>query len=275
MKKNPAPDVSSCSPHELEVHPDLVNFPGLSDDQLAALTLSVKERGIQEPLTIDVHGRVYDGRARLQIAKALELFTVPFVTRDETDVLAYAIESAVNRRQLTRSAVAFLLFEQHPDLATVNGRKGGRPSTYKKTGPEGPVLNSYTALGARYRIKKEYFLLLAEMFNEASEDEWSELRHAILFEEASIPRQYAGFKTGLKPGNKRGAVIYASVNEQGLLDGILPRAFSSIREGFSRWNTHEINSKAKAAIEKEWAELLDEAPPELLRIAKRKAAQNG
>lgn len=275
--KNQLSEVRQISPEELTVHPALEDFPGLSDDQLAALTISVKERGIQTPLICDEENQVYDGRALLGIAKALELESVPVIVRPEADVVAFAIESAVNRRQLTKSGIAFLLFEQHPELAATRGsRQGGRP---KKTDTivsvSGKALadrhETFRQMGARYRVPQPYFSNLAEMKEGSSEEEWDELRRLVLYEEASIPRQFAGFCTTQKPGVKRGAVIYGWVNEQGILEGIIPRSFASIRQGFSMWGD-AIDSRAKHEIEKQWAELLDAAPPELRKIAKRKAA---
>jgi hypothetical protein len=268
---NHPPAADFCSPESLSVHPDLTNFPPLSDDRIAALNKSIKEHGVQEPLICDQHRQVYSGRARLQIALALELSAIPIIIRPEANVLMFAIENAVNRRQLTCSGIAFLLFEHQPELASRRG-KAGRPNKCSTVEHLSASHESYRQIGARYRVHPSYFGYLAEMKAGSSDEEWAQLRHLILHEEASIPRQYAGFSTGLKAGSKRGPVVYASVNEQGVLDGILPRAFSSIREGFLRWSNHEIDSKAKAAVEREWAQLLDEAPPELLRIAQRKAA---
>jgi hypothetical protein len=48
-----------------------------------------------------------------------------------------------------------------------------------------------------------------------------------------------------------------------------------VREGFTRWRDGQIDSKSKAALEKEWAVLLEEAPPELIKIAERKAQKAG
>ena len=264
---------SYLPPANLTLHPALADFPGLSDDQLAALTISVKAHGIQGRIVCNEEHQVYDGRALLQIAQALELPVVPVEVREEKDVLRYAIESAVNRRQLTRSAVAFLLFENHPELSSTRN-KGGRAKNWPPKGPvSGQDLNSYRDLAVRYRVKRDYFTLLLEMMAGMTPEEWAELRRMVLFEEASIPRQYAGFKTGQPAGSQRGAVIYAAVDEQGVLEGILPRAFSSLRQGFARWGTNDIGTDAKAAIEKEWESLLDDAPAELLKIAARKGAR--
>ena len=263
-------DVLHLPTHSLTIHPDIEAFPGHSDDQLAALDLSVKAQGILVPLIADEEYRVYAGRARLAIAMATEMPEVPVIIRREANILGYAIEDAINRRQLTRSAIALVLFEQHPELALFRN-KGGRPS--KKPVVE-PQVSSFAALAHRYRVPRDYLSHLLSMHTGMSAEEWAELRRVVLFEEASVPRQFAGFSTGLPVGSSRGAVIYAAVDAQGLLEGILPRAFSSIRQGFARWGS-EIDSKAKAAVEKEWADLLDAAPPELIKIAKRKAAQNG
>ncbi len=275
-------ELRHVSPSSLTVHPALEGFPSLPADQLVVLHNSIEARGIMKPLVCTHDHQVYSGRARLHCAMVLELATVPVMIREESDVLGYAIESRIARGQLTKSGIVLLLFEQHPELAQSRGARAGR----KKNCPLNGQLNvspsngeqianrheSFRSLGARYQVPRQYFEQLAEMRAEATAEEWTELRRVILEEEASIPRQYAGFKTGRPAGSARGAVIYAHVDEQGLLAGILPRAFSSIRQGFSQWAAGAIDSRAKAAVEKEWSALLDEAPAELLRIAKRKAA---
>ncbi len=259
------------SPDQLTVHPDVLNLPGLSDDELAALQQSILEHGVRVPLLVDDHHRVYDGRARLAAALASDKAAVPIVVRREDNVFMAALEGSILRRQLSRSAIAFLLFEQHPDLAA-KSNKGGRPKKLVATRPvSGQELASFRDLAARYRVRRDQFVLLAEMREGMTPDEWAQLRHVVLFEEASIPRQYAGFKSGQPAGSNRGPVVYALVNEQGELEGILPRALSSVRQAFSRWSTGGIDTKSKAAIEKEWSDLLDEAPRELLTIAMRKA----
>jgi hypothetical protein len=255
----------------LTVHPALDGFPSLSPEQLLVLQGSIERCGITDPLIMTPDREVYSGRSRLHCAKILELANVPVIMRPEKDVIGYAIENRIARGQLTKSGIVMVLFEQHPDLA--KAPKMGRPNKCSSGEHLSKQHDSFRSLGARYQVPYQYFSLLGEMRQDATEEEWQELRKVILEEEASIPRQYAGFKTGLKPGTKRGAVIYASVDEQGYLEGILPRAFSSIREGFSRWET-EIDSKSKAAVEKQWGELLDVAPPQLLRMAKRKAVES-
>jgi len=282
MKTATPTEVAYLSPLVLTFHAGLEDFPELPADQMDALTESVKEKGILEPLFCTPDNECYGGRAKLRIAQALDIPEVPVIIREETDVLGYAIETAVARRQLSKSGIALVIFEQHPELAATKGAKAGRPKTvipHNNTSvspsKSGEVLakrhESFRQLGARYKVPHYYFSLLGEMRDGMTGEEWTELRRVILEEEASIPRQFAGYKTGRPAGSSRGPVVYAFLSEQGLLEGILPRAFSSLREGFSRWDT-EIDSKSKAAVEKEWGELLDAAPPELLRIAKRKAA---
>jgi hypothetical protein len=266
-------DIIQVSPQSLTLHPALANFPGLSDDQHAALENSVKVFGILTPLVADAERRVYDGRTRLRIAQVLELPSIPVAIRPEPDVLAVAIESAVARRQLTRSGIAFLLFEQHPQLVKERN-KGGRPKKLAGIQPvSGQELGSYRDLALRYRVPREHFGYLAEMHAGMEAEQWAELRRLVLFEEASIPRQYAGFRTGQPAGAQRGAVIYAALNAQGELDGILPRAFASLRNGWEKWR--DVPTDAKAAVEKEWELLLEDAPEELLKIAARKGARRG
>jgi len=269
-------EIVNLSTGDLTLHPKIEGFPALSSDQFKVLHASIEKKGILEPLLCTPDYEVYSGRARLRVALSLGLPTVPVVVREEKDVLGFMIESRIARGQLTKSGIVLVLFEQHPALA-LKPNQGGRPTRQKipviKSPVSGQAISSFTQLSERYRVPREYFFHLTEMFQEATAEEWLELRRLILEEEASIPRQYAGFKTGRPAGSKRGAVIYGWVNEQGILEGIFPRSFASILQGFSSWND-AIDTRAKVEIEKQWGELLDAAPPELQRIAKRKAAQS-
>jgi hypothetical protein len=192
MKHDPqSPEVIYLSPDLLTVHPALADFPGLSDDQIAALENSIKEFGVLVPLVLTDDNQVIDGRAKLHIAVQLELPSVPVIYRAESDPLAYAIESAVNRRQLSRSAIAFVLFEQHPELAAQHGAKAGRP---KKSAQVAPISEpaSFTTLSKRYQVDRKDFTRLLEMRAAMSEEEWTGLRHVVLFEEVPLGRAYAG-----------------------------------------------------------------------------------
>jgi hypothetical protein len=263
---------TSIAPTALSVHPAVAKFPYLGEDEIAALTISIKQYGVLTPLICDEERRVYDGRARMAIAESLGLTAIPVIVREEKDPLAFAIESRVNRGQLTRSAIALVLFEQHPELATSKNR-GGRPKKNCSSGEQlSATHDSYRQLGIRYRVPYQYFSALAEMHAGMSEEDWAHLRHVVLYEEASIPRQFTGFLSGQPAGSQRGAVIYAALID-GELKGILPKAFSSLRNGFENWNG--VPTDAKAAIEREWEGLLEGAPAELLKIAVKKGGRRG
>jgi hypothetical protein len=257
----------------LDFHPALKDFPRLTEAERIVLTASVERNGIQIPLIITEENKVIDGRERLEIARALELDDVPVSVvnmKTDAEVRAFAFENRVTAPNMTRSRKVLFILELHPDLAMSGGGRAGRPKKLENGSPiSGDIVNSFRQLAERYKVPREYFDQLAEMRREATADEWKRIELAICNDGVPISRLYPGFKTGLKAGSRRGAVIYAGMI-QGTLVGILPRAFSSIREGFSRWAKGEFDSAAKVAIEHEWAAILDEAPLELQRIAKKK-----
>jgi hypothetical protein len=298
MSAAQSPEIDFVSPEQLVAHPDLADFPGLSDDQLAALTISVKERGIQAPLVVDDEHQVFDGRARLAIALALNLPSVPVIYRPEKDVLAFAIESAVNRRQLTRPAIAFLLFEQHPELAASRGAKAGRPKKSaqfapisekagrpkksaqfapisekagrpKKSAQFAPISEpeSFTSLSLLYRVERKDFTRLLAMKMSMLDEEWAALRHAVLYEEKSIATQYAGWSgaRGHLVGGV-GSVKIFGVTANGQLDlnlGLFPRTVASLRTCWSGW---EKNALLHTPMIEQWEKVLEDLPDDLAKV---------
>lgn len=79
-------------------------MPPLPDDDLAALTADITERGIVVPVVVDQHGRILDGHHRAQIATDLGI-KFPTEIRevaDDAEALSIAFALNVHRRHLTR-----------------------------------------------------------------------------------------------------------------------------------------------------------------------------
>jgi hypothetical protein len=207
------PNVSRCHHNDtgaveqveiskLRVHPAIVDFPTLSEgsfteangtrkylgdfDRLKA-DIKAKDGRILVPLLADVENRIVDGRHRFRIAKELDLSTVP-VVRVNGDAIEIALASALTKRQVTKSGIALILFEHHPDL-----QMGGRERS--KSALQGESADvTFASLAQRYGIPRQYFSGLAAMAEEFSDKQWSEARDLILFQEYSIAQAYKGVK---------------------------------------------------------------------------------
>jgi ParB-like chromosome segregation protein Spo0J len=90
-----------------EIHPVADLFPMLAADELAELSADINERGLLQPVVLDVSGRVLDGRNRLA-ACALAGVEPEFVTYDGPDPDGYALAVNIARRHLTSGARAII-----------------------------------------------------------------------------------------------------------------------------------------------------------------------
>lgn len=229
----------------LDVHDDVADFPELSQEQYAALKASIEKRGILQPIVI-AKLKVVDGRHRLRIAKELGLATVPVIESVDVAPLDYALESAIAGRQLTKSAIVLILWEKHPALAEDRGARmkaGKRPSD-SITGSE---------LAARYRVPREYFSLIAAVWDSTTEAGWQKARTAILEDEISLPRIRAGAAgAAATSGSKKNATNYFSTCRTGLV---------SIREAFKNWKKVPLDKRTE--IKKLWDELHENVPGDL------------
>lgn len=89
-------------------HPIADLFPMLDEEDLADLVASIAERGLEQPIVVDNHGRVLDGRNRL--AACEQAGVKPTVTRyggDDPD--GYAVTVNVSRRSLTKGQKAMIV----------------------------------------------------------------------------------------------------------------------------------------------------------------------
>jgi hypothetical protein len=258
---------------ELTVHPALAGFPDLTRPQYESLCQSIHSEGILTPLIVDTYGQVYDGRHRLRAALDLRLERVPVVIRPITpeQVISYAIESAVVGRNLSVGAIAFILFEKHPEIVKQRGktgRKKGSSRGEKEIAQNCAISEddeTMSQLADHYRIDRRYFSWLAKMQEESSPEEWDVIRQKIVVDEIPISSLYRGWGyTHSISGqeHRRSEPTYAALTDKGRPSGLIFKSFTTLSQGFRRWE--HIPLQAKAAVEKEWSELLTTVPDELL-----------
>jgi N6-adenosine-specific RNA methylase IME4 len=87
------------------------HVPPLPPPERQALRADIERRGILQPLEINQHGTVLNGRERLLIATELQLQAVPVRVVTPTDEVEHVILAALHRRHLTASQRAALALE--------------------------------------------------------------------------------------------------------------------------------------------------------------------
>ena len=99
-------------PAELSIHPLAKLMPEWpkDDPRFAALVEDVRERGIDHPLLIDREGRVVNGKMIFRAAKQLQLDHVPCKLVADDQIPATLINSLVQRKHFTKSALAYLTY---------------------------------------------------------------------------------------------------------------------------------------------------------------------
>lgn len=268
-----------------EEHPALKGFPMASHDVAEVLRQSIREHGLLEPLKVcrengesrkqkaesgDLEVEkwfVVDGRNRLAALKALGIEDAPALVV-EADPVEYALETAIARRQLTKSGVVLLLFERHPELAE---RKGKRETPGQKhsiggrfTGVErfntGEEETTFRKLAEKFGVDVSYFSILAKIAEKATPEEWEIVRAAVLYDEVSIPRIHAGLgglRSGVDGNGKRKPVNHELV---------FSRSVTSFENTWAAWGKLKPTSKVEMA-ERWKACLAGEQTPEEIRHA--------
>lgn len=253
--------LSFQDPTLLEIHPALDGFPELPPEKYEALKASIAEKGILTPLSAMMHEgvlKVVAGRNRRRIAEELHLEAVPVISRNGIAPLDFALEEAVVGRQLTKSGVAFMLFEKHPSLAKEAAARmaGGRPKITGQPLTGSPVSSenpSYGTLSDRYKIPKDYLIKMGKLRREVSEEDWALIRKAILEDEYCITRIFAG-QAGREAtkGGAKAPVDYA---------GLCKRSLVSIKSSFENWKT--IPFEERAELVSLWEEISNLIPEDL------------
>ena len=105
----PQPPAGRRPPSDLQPHPHADVIPGLTGQELAALHADITAHGLRVPLEITADGLVLDGRARLQIARQLNLAQLPVVVIDPAEPVAHMLRAALHRQHLARTHVLISL----------------------------------------------------------------------------------------------------------------------------------------------------------------------
>jgi hypothetical protein len=230
-------------------HTVLENIPRLAPDQLNALEESIKTHGLMDPITVVAdpeHEGAYliiDGRHRFQVLRKTGQ-PIPCIVEDGIDPLTLAIEKAIQGRQLTKSGVVLMLFLNHPELTADRAkRRGGRPSN-KAEMETGEKFTSFRSLAEKYHVPYEYFVHLADVWDEADDDVRELIKQKIFVEEVCMARlaSMLGGAIATK-GKRRADPNYAQIGAS---------ALTTVRRAFEGWEKIKWNPKDKRQS-REWA----------------------
>ena len=108
-----------------EIHPLALEYPALSDDDLGSMSADIAANGQHDPIICDQHGRLIDGRNRLEACRRAEAEPV-FVTRefaDEDEIAAFILSVNVEKRSLSNGQKAMF---RACDLVRQKSRVAGR-----------------------------------------------------------------------------------------------------------------------------------------------------
>lgn len=124
----------------LPVHPVADLFPMLAEDELQELADDIKERGLLQPIVLDMQGRVLDGRNRLAACNIAGV--VPnYETYDGDDPDGYALSVNIARRHL-RPSQRYLVIEKARRVAkTTKSLISGSPSEAQRLSEAAVVLD--------------------------------------------------------------------------------------------------------------------------------------
>jgi hypothetical protein len=193
---------------KLEEHPELAEFPLASPAAMAALSESIRQTGQLVPLAVRRDGDrwlVVDGRNRLRVLRAIGT-PHAICVEVSADPFEMALETAICRRQLTKSGIVLLLWLKHPDLAKLRGDKRNTNHPDKGGHANGwhdhlsPLAaTTFATLSERYGVHRDYWTAMgyvAEMCGNDA-DLWEQVKLMVLEQETSLPRVRAGLG-GLK-----------------------------------------------------------------------------
>jgi len=104
--------IEQKDPATLRAHPAIKHFPRWDKEsaEWIAFVEDIREHGIKNPIKITAAGVVIDGETRRQAAKQLAQEQVPTITVPDDEVNAIILRELLLRRNLTKSALAYLSF---------------------------------------------------------------------------------------------------------------------------------------------------------------------
>lgn len=285
---------------ELSDHPLLASIPVWAPDspEFSSLRESIRERGLDYPLLIDNQRRLLDGRNRRNAVRALGGLIRPITPQshrtnvlcrviDENESASVVVSSLVNRRHLTKGALAYLvapLFD-----AVLSESKSRRLVNLKQS-----TLGSESALSA-VSVKTasdiagelgigsrlfEQALKLREMFAELGEEVRAKYEPRILgvwLDEAGEPQDPIGLGyminglTSLSESQKKAKNLGKRAQHDRLFAGFLPKLGLHWAKATPEQREH-ITQKLRAEILKFPADLRDELAAAVRAAAKAEKA---
>lgn len=214
---------------QLQPHPALKFFPMLPTDELALLAEDIRDNNLREPLDV-VGDLVIDGRNRLEALKACGLTQCSVIVREAgTDPIEFALAKSILRRNLTKSAIALLLFCQHPDLESERGKRKTEGLKQGKTPmfPRGHSMASYRSVAEKYHVHRDYFRLLAEHREAVNDEDWA----------ADCAKIYAGLLhcTTLMPARGGRDATKGKKRADPQYDILAPQVVVTLNNVFKNW----------------------------------------
>ena len=243
--------------------------------EITCLAEDILVRGVIQPILV-VHGEkkgtywAVDGRHRLAAAVNAGLTTIPAIVRNEEETLGIIVSSLVHRKHFTKGALAYISVpflipaaEASKARKQANTLVGTKPQDSEE--PTKPFLltleDECLKLGFSIDLYQQS-IRLREIFSESAEYK-AQVEPKILAGEVGLGAAIAGYagRTATKKKDKP-AVNYLDINAVGVAVGLMPKALTTIRNGFIAWP--KLNLEARAALKKEWDKLQAVIPADLL-----------
>lgn len=273
-KQSPAPKgdgVLSLTLDSIAHHPATANIPHSPEEsaELDALTRDVGERGVDQPIMVVPNGKfwfVVDGRHRFAAALGAGLTHIPAIVRREEEVPGIILASLVLRKHFTRGALAYISV---PFLSATAEACKARQRTNLLAGikrqevddaDQSTLEDKCAKLGFSIDLYQQAFRLRG-IFAE-SDDYKAQAEPKLLAGEAGLGALIAGYagRAATKKKDKP-AANYLLLDAKGRAAGLMPKAITTLENGFKQWSTLDLT--ARAALKKDWDQLCEIVPEDL------------
>lgn len=244
-------------PSSLRIHPLLREAPPPPPELLESMLADIEERGIDDPLIVDEKNRVMGGRIRLRIALDLRLPEVVITRRSSAEAATIIVQSLLQRRHYSRSALAYLAF---PLFETMFDEARDRQMACLKRGESRSTQNvlrgaTVEAIARNAGVSRALFFQARELHkafakNPAAREQFEP---KILSGELCLGYAINGVAgQASTAGRSRGEVHQLELFSRGI---------STLRIRFSKWEM--IPAKNRTFIANEFAEAIADAPAEI------------
>lgn len=248
-------------PQSLRLHPLLKEQPAPTAELIETMTADAEERGI-DPLKVDEKNRVVDGRIRLRAALNLNWSEVAIVRVSSADAATIIVQSLLQRRHHSKSALAYLAFPLFEPMFNEARERRLRYLKSDKSGTDASnstqnVLfgNSAEQVARNAGVSRVLFFQAKEvhkLFAKHPEVK-AQLEPEILNGELCLGYAINGVAGLISTKGK-------SRNQEDQLE-LFKRGINALRVRFTRWN--KLPEKSRLFVANEFAEAVAEAPEEV------------